>query len=232
MKTIISDKKTAQLRAAERICELVNEKPGAVLALAGGRSVVGLYAALLDMFRQGKLSFAGVRGFAVAEYLDVDHKFSHRKTIYDEFLSLTDMTPENFHFPEADKTGEYEALIEASGGIDLAVLGLGENAHFGYNEPATPFASRCHVQKLTDATRRQNGPIFGGEDMVPEKAVTMGIKTITMSKEIFVLAFGESKAEAVHKMLYGRNDSVVPAAFLQIPMNVSVYLDEEASSQL
>ena len=232
MKTIISDKKTAAVRAAGEICTLVNEKPDAVLALAGGRSVVELYKELLEMHCAGRLSLASLRVFAVAEYLDAEPAFSHRKTIYDDFLSHTDIAPENVFFPEADGTEEYERHIAACGGIDIAVLGLGENAHIGYNEPATPFASLSHVQKLTDATKRQNASLFGGEDRVPHRAVTMGIKTICSAKEIFVLAFGESKAEAVHKMLYGRNDSVVPAAFLQIPMNVSVYLDEDASSQV
>lgn len=232
MKTIISDKKTAALRAAERICALINEKPDAVLALVGGRSVQGLYENLLALYREGRLSFAAVRVFAVAEYLDVEPAFSHRKTIFDDFLSHTDIAPENVFFPEAERPEEYERLIACCGGIDIAVLGLGENAHFGYNEPATPFASLSHVQKLTAATKRQNASIFGGEDRVPDRAVTMGIKTLTSAGEIFVLAFGESKAEAVHKMLYGRNDSVAPAAFLQIPVNVSVYLDEDASSQV
>ena len=232
MKTIISDKKSSQMRIAERISRLIKEKPDAVLALAGGRSVQGLYEALLEMHRSGKLSFAGVRVFAVAEYVDAEAAHSHRRTIYEDFLAHTDIAPENCFFPKAEECEEYERLIEAAGGIDLAVLGLGENAHIGYNEPATPFSSLTHVQKLTDATKRQNLAIFGAYDRVPEKAVTMGIKTIISAKEIFVLAFGESKAQAVHKMLYGRNDSVIPAAFLQIPMNVTAWLDEAASSEL
>lgn len=218
--------------AAEKICAFINNKPDAVLALVGGQSVRGLYAALLEMYRAGKLSFSAVRVFAVAEYLDAAPEYSHKKTIYDDFLSHTDISRENVFFPEAESCEEYEAGIVEAGGLDLTLLGLGENAHFGYNEPATLYASLTHVQKLTDATKRQNAAIFGAVDKVPEKAVTMGIKTITQSKEIFVLAFGENKAQAVHKMLYGRNDGVAPAAFLQIPMSVTVFLDEAASSQL
>ena len=67
---------------------------------------------------------------------------------------------------------------------------------------------------------------------MPEKAVTMGIKTITDARDIIVLAFGADKAAAVFEMLYARDDSVIPAAFLQIPMNVTVYADAEASSKL
>lgn len=123
-------------------------------------------------------------------------------------------------------------MIAAQGGLDLAVLGLGINAHIGYNEPATPFDSLTHVQKLTAATKRQLATRFGGEENCPEFAVTMGIKTLVSARSIMLLAFGEHKADAVFKMLYGRNDSVIPAAFLQIPLNVTVYLDKEAAQKL
>ena len=112
------------------------------------------------------------------------------------------------------------------------MIGIGHNGHIGYNEPGTPFDSLTRIQILAPATRRQLADTFGGEEKVPEKAVTMGIKTITGARDIAVLAFGEDKAAAVFEMLYARDDSVIPAAFLQIPVNVTVYLDEAASSKL
>jgi len=183
------------------------------------------------MHLDGEISFSEARVFAVTELLDVPAHMRCRKTIFDDFLSKTDIKSENIHFPDIEDMDAYERRIESVGGVDLAVLGIGENAHIGYNEPATQFSSLCHVQKLTDATKRQLEKQFGAA-YIPERAFTMGIKTITQAKDIIVLAFGEEKAGAVHKMLYGRNDSVVPAAFLQIPMNVTVYLDKAASSQL
>lgn len=232
MKTIISDKNTAESYVAEKLRTLLEKKPDAVLAFAGGRSLRGLYELLLAMYRAGELSFEKARVFAVAEYVGTEYRLSHKKTIFDDFLYLTDILPENCHVPAVEGTERYDELIASCGGIDLAILGLGENGHFGYNEPSTQFASLSHVQKLSEATKRQNALMFGGEDKVPDYAVTMGIRTITGAGDIAVLAFGESKAEAVHKMLYGRNDSVVPAAFLQIPMHVTVYLDDASSSQL
>ena len=147
-------------------------------------------------------------------------------------ISRTDLPSEQCHFLTAESLDGYDAAIAAAGGLDLALLGLGDNAHIGYNEPATPFSSLSHRQKLTDATKRQNAPVFGSAEAVPEYGYTMGIYTLVWASEIIVLAFGEEKADAVHKMLYGRNDSTVPAAFLQIPRDVTVYLDEEAASKL
>ena len=112
------------------------------------------------------------------------------------------------------------------------MLGIGANAHIGFNEPAVAYNTLSHRQKLTDATKRQNAPVFGSAEAVPEYGYTMGIYTLVWAAEIMVLAFGAEKADAVHKMLYGRNDSSVPAAFLQIPRDVTVYLDEEAASKL
>ena len=231
MKTIISAEKETINLAAEHIKGKLQEKSDTVLALCCGRSVRGLYARLLDMYSAGELSFSQARIFALTEFLDAPYNMSSRKQIYDDYFSKTDLKPENFIVPDVLNPEHYDALIENTGGIDLAVLGIGENGHIGYNEPATPFASMCHVQKLTDATRRQLEKLHESRQ-IPERAFTMGIKTITQARDIVLLAFSEEKSQAVHKMLYGRNDSAVPAAFLQIPLNVTLYLDEEASSQL
>lgn len=231
MKTIISAENEIFNFAAEQIKKLLHEKTEPVLALPGGRTVQGLYALLLDMFKAGELSFSRTKVFALAEFLDSGEHMSCRRIIYDDFLSKTDIKAENVFFPQADCPEDYDRLIADCGGLDLALLGIGENAHIGYNEPATPYASLSHVQKLTEATKRQLSKQFGSGEL-PERAVTMGIKTITQARQILLIALGEDKAEAVHKMLYGRNDSVVPAAFLQIPLNVNIYLDEAASSQI
>lgn len=232
MKTIISAENQILDAAAAQIKKTLLVRKNAVLALAGGRSVRGLYERLLRMYDCGEISFAGVRALALTELLDVPENMSCRKVILENFLCKTDISTANVHFPDPEHPEHYEELIAECGGIDIAVLGIGENAHIGYNEPATPFASVTHVQKLTDATRHQLEKQHPYAEKLPEKAVTMGIKTITQARDIIVLAMGEDKSQAVHKMLYGRNDSVAPAAFLQIPLNVNVYLDEAASSGL
>ena len=146
-------------------------------------------------------------------------------------MKPTDLKPENCTFLTGDNWQDYDRLIEEAGGLDLAVLGIGDNGHIGYNEPATPYDSRTHRQKLTDATKRQNAAIFGSAEAVPDYAWTMGIKTLVLARQILVLAAGEEKAQPVFKMLYARDDSVVPAAFLQLPLNVEVYVDEAAGAK-
>ena len=140
--------------------------------------------------------------------------------------------PEKLHIPHADEPAAYDALIKRAGGLDLALPGLGRNARVGFNEPATQFDSNTHVQKLTDKTKRELAPLFGGEDKVPPRGVTMGFQQLCFAREILVVALGAEKSAAVFHMLYGRDDSVYPAAFLQLPPNVTVWADPAAAKQL
>ena len=139
-----------------------------------------------------------------------------------EQLCAADVSEENCFFPDAAAPEEYDRLIESLGGLDLAVLGIGQDAHIGYNEPATPFDSYTHVQKLTDRTKEN----------MPEYAVTMGIKTLTEARNIILLAGGEDKAAAVFEMVYGKTITYIPASFLQITTEVTVYHDTAAASRL
>ena len=232
MKTIVCEKEECCRRAADQIQGLLREKPTAVLALACGRSMQPLFEELAKRCTAGELSLAEARVFAVTEFEDCSEKLSCRGELERELLARTDLRPENCFFPDAGSGEAYEAHIAAAGGLDLAVLGLGDNAHFGYNEPATPYDSRTHRQKLTDATRRQLAQRFGGEEAVPVYAWTMGVKTVLEAREILVLAFGEEKAKPAFQMLYARDDSFVPAAFLQLPLNVTVYLDPAAAAKI
>ena len=73
---------------------------------------------------------------------------------------------------------------------------------------------------------------FGGAENVPDTAVTMGLKTICSAKNVILMAFGEEKAEIVHKLVYGKTSTYVPAAMLQMHMNMTLMLDPEAASKL
>ncbi|MGI5976411.1 MAG: glucosamine-6-phosphate deaminase [Candidatus Limivicinus sp.] len=232
MKTIISDSKKVSENAAEHIKALLEKKPEAVLAFSAGKSMEGLFARLAEMCAAGGLSFAKATVFAVTEFAETDEELSCRRELESRLLDKTDILKENCFFPSEDGLKEYDELIAGKGGIDLVVLGIGPAGQIGYNEPATPFGTMTHVQKLTDSSRKHLAERFGAEDRVPEKAVTMGIKTITEAKDIILIALGSGKAEAVHKMLYARNDSLVPAAYLQIPFNATVYLDKEAAEKV
>lgn len=232
MKTVVMTREDAERGAVGHIAALLRAKPAAVLALAAGRSTRGLYRELSRLCAAGELSFRQAKIFAVAELLGVADGCSCRAELERELIANIDLAPESFFCPEADDCAAYDGLIEAAGGLDLAVLGIGDNGHIGYNEPATPFDSRTHVQKLTDATRRQL--LKGGEDerAKAEYAVTMGVHTLVEARQQLLLAFGQEKAEPVFKMVYGKTVTYVPASFLQIPTEVSVYLDEAAAEKL
>ncbi len=232
MKTIVSSREDCCRRAAEEICSLLREKPDAALALAAGRTMTGLFRELSGLCGAGDCSLARARVFAVTEFDGGDPEKSCRAQLERELLEQTDLKPENCRFLSAETWETCEAAVAAAGGLDLAVLGLGDNGHFGYNEPATPFASRTRRQKLTEATRRQLAERFGSPEAVPAYAWTMGVKTLTEARKILVLAFGEEKAKPAFQMLYARDDSFVPAAFLQLPRDVLVYLDPAAAAKI
>ena len=230
MKTVISNGEELLDRAAAQVKALLEEKPDAVLALSAGEDCLRLYERLAAMQQAGELSFSRVKFFAVTELCGVEQSVKSR--LNDGFFRRVDAREDNRVFLTEDNFAQYDEMLSASGGIDLAILDIGLNARIGFNEPATPFDSLSHRQKLSDISRRELAPLFGTEEKVPEYGLTMGIKTLVSARSIMLLATGESRAEPVFRMLYGRNDSFVPAAFLQIPLNVTVYLDDASAQKL
>lgn len=234
MRTVIKAENELNIYAADMICELLKKNSTAVIALCGGKSPKGLYKELVCRYNENKLSMENVRVFLVADYcgLNADDERLCRNELVSELISKTDVKAENCLYIDENNFEHYDELIAENGGIDLCVLGLGTNAHIGFNEPATQYDTLSHRQKLTPKNRREKAEIFGGEENVPEFGVTMGIKTIIQAKDIMVLAFGSEKQGPVFQMLYARDDSVIPAAFLQLPLNVTVLADEDAAALL
>ena len=216
-------------QAARQIKDIVCAKPDAVIALAAGRDMKGLYKRLGEMCAAGEISLKNARILAVTEFSE---RHDCENFLREQLLRTVDISGENCFFPDAGVPEEYDRLIESFGGLDLAVLGIGQDAHIGYNEPATPFDSHTHVQKLTDRTKRQLSERGCADENMPEYAVTMGIKTLTEARNIILLAEGEDKAAAVFEMVYGKTITYIPASFLQIPTEVTVYLDTAAASRL
>ena len=231
MKTVILERGELYRRAADDICTLLSEKPDCAFTFAGGRTMPPLWEELSQRVNGGRVSFARARFFQTAEFLDVPEEQTFRRQLEELFLSKTDLNPEACFWLDGARPETCDGAIAEAGGLDLAVLGIGCNAHIGLNEPATQWDTRCRIQKLTEKTRRQYVWMFP-EGEVPEKAVTMGIRTLTSARNILVLSVGEEKAPATFSMLYARDDSVIPAAFLQLPRDVIVYADPEAAKNL
>ncbi len=234
MKTIICKTETEWVEKAAGIIrrKIENGRPDCVLALACGKTMQSVWNQLAEDCVKGMLSLRDVRVLCVTELCGAEETKSCRYAMTKGFLEKTDIRPENCFFPDPDTPEAYDRMIDELGGIDLAVLGIGENCHIGYNEPGTLFESRTHVQKLTDRTKRQLLKRGFAEAEMPGQAVTMGIKTLTDAREILLLAGGADKAAAVYQMHYAKTTSYIPAAFLQIPLNVTVLLDEAAAEKL
>jgi glucosamine-6-phosphate deaminase len=149
------------------------------------------------------------------------------------------LEPSRVHFLDgaaADLDAEcerYEAAIQAAGGIDLQLLGIGGNGHVGFNEPGDELTSRTHRVRLHESTRRDNAALFGGEvGRVPREALSMGMGTILKAGAIVLIATGERKSTCVQAMIRGSLTTRLPASFLQLHRNVEVFLDRAAASRL
>jgi len=225
--------------AADMVAQLLENKPDAVLGLATGSTPIGLYEELVRRHKAG-LDFSRVTTFNLDEYygLDRDHPASYNYFMWEHLFSKINISKDRINIPNGaapdpeEECRRYEAKIAAAGGIDLQVLGIGHNAHIGFNEPGTPFGSTTSLVQLTPSTIKANARFFEKEEDVPRQAISMGIKSIMQSRSIILLANGEGKAEAVAAAIEGPVTEKVPASVLQLHPNCTFILDEAAASKL
>lgn len=226
-------------KAADFCSELIHRKPDARLGLATGTTPRALYAELARRNRLGQLSFARVQTFNLDEYLGIGphHPRSFHRAMRDGLFAHVDIDPANTHLPAGDTSDPlaeaqaYEALIQARGGIDLQILGVGRNGHIGFNEPGSRLESRTRVTTLSPATLRDNR--LGAPDFLPPvRAITMGIATILDARALLVLATGAAKAAAVAAALEGPLAASCPASAIQLHRRATVLLDPEAAGNL
>ena len=239
MKLFIKTKEKITMLAADQYEKLLNTKPTAILGLATGSTPLGLYKELICRYRAGKLSFAQATSFNLDEYagLPETHDQSYRYYMNTNFFEHIDIPMAQTHVPPAfckdDAEAEsYDRMIEAAGGIDLQLLGIGNNGHIAFNEPGTPFGAKTHLTTLTESTRQANARFFSSIDKVPTHAVTMGLRSIMNARSVVILALGKAKAAAVKARVEGPVCEDVPASVLQLHPDVTIYLDEEAASLL
>lgn len=230
------DAEAAEAAVASRLIAALGAAPDAVLGLATGRSMVGVYRRCVAAFRGGAVSFARMTSFNLDEYCDLraGHEASFRAYMQRELFDHVDADPARTHLPEGSAEGAraYEDAIAAAGGIGLQLLGVGRNGHIGFNEPGSPPDSRTRIVTLSPDTRAANKGDFPPGESVPERAVTMGLATILSARSIVLLATGAAKAEALAAALHGPVTTSVPASFLRHHPDVSVICDEEAAARL
>lgn len=239
MKVFIeTPEKLAQL-AAQQYVKLIKNKPDAVLGFATGGTPVGLYQELQRLNKAGEISFGSVTSFNLDEYVGLDgtHDQSYRYFMNDNLFNHVDIRKECTFVPSGlgdlkQVAADYEKAIAAAGGVELQLLGIGQNGHIGFNEPGTPFGTLTHEVELTENTRQVNARYFSSIDEVPTHAITMGIRTVMNARSIMLIALGKSKAEIMKKMLQGPVTENVPASVLQLHPNVEIYMDQDAASLL
>lgn len=239
MDIIITTQENAAKQAAERYIALLQQKPNAVLGFATGSTPLLLYAELVRACQSGRLSFQNARSFNLDEYvgLEENHPQSYRYFMNQNLFSKIDIPLENTLVPSGKTASNaqaiaYEEAIQAAGGIDLQLLGIGQNGHIGFNEPGTPFGSKTHLVRLSESTRVANARFFSSVEEVPKEAVTMGIRTVMNARTIILFAEGASKARILDAAINGPVTETVPASVLQLHPNVTLYLDAEAAKYL
>lgn len=238
MNLVILNKEDANIAVSNEIINLINSKNDCVLGLATGSTPEGVYALLVDAYKNKKVSFKDVTTFNLDEYVGLadSHPQSYRYFMNNHLFLHVDINLSKTHVPSNRKDENdlsiYDDNIKAHGGIDLQLLGIGSNGHIAFNEPGTPFDSKTHIVTLKESTIKDNSRFFNSIDEVPTQAITMGLDSILKAKRIILMAFGKNKAEAISRMFNNDADIDLPASILQRHENVTIYCDEEAASLL
>ena len=231
--------------AAQQIADLIKQKASKgemlVLGMATGSTPIKMYAELVRFHREEGLSFKNVITFNLDEYypIDKDAYQSYWSFMHRNLFNHVDIDPKNIHLPNGNAPkaemknycASYEQAIEAAGGIDLQILGIGQNGHIGFNEPGSSILSKTRLVNLENSTRLANSYEFETITKVPRLAVTMGISSILKAKKIILLAWG-NKAGIVAKSVEGNVTESIPASILQQHNDCTFVIDQAASTEL
>ena len=234
------DYKEMSEMAADIIGAQVLLKPDAVLGLATGSTPIGTYEELVRRYEAGRLDFGKIKTVNLDEYrgLTRDNDQSYYYFMHSHLFDHININKNNTKVPDgmepdALKAGQdYENIIKNYGGIDLQLLGLGNNGHIGFNEPGDEFIDKTHVVDLTESTIEANKRFFASVDDVPKQAYTMGIGSIMRAKRVLMVVNGKGKAEIVKEAFFGPITPKVPASILQLHNDFILIGDVEALSCL
>lgn len=222
--------------AADIIAKQISVKKDSVIGLATGSTPVGMYKKLAEMNQAGIIDFASVKTVNLDEYypIDPENRQSYRYFMNDNLFNHINIDKANTYVPNgaaenADEACEtYEKIIKSLGGIDIQVLGIGQNGHIGFNEPEDYLYLYTHKTGLTDNTIQANSRFFSDDEIMPTAALTMGMGTIFGAKKIIMLINGKNKREAFEKLLNDRITTDCPATLLKLHPNVTILCDKEA----
>ena len=232
--------------AADYVVARINaSKPTAerpfVLGLPTGSSPLGMYKALIDANKAGKVSFQNVVTFNMDEYIGLPdgHPESYHSFMWNNFFSHIDIKKENVHILNGNaadplkECADYEEAIKAAGGIDLFLGGIGPDGHIAFNEPGSSLSSRTRIKTLTTDTIIANSRFFEGDvNKVPKTAMTVGVGTVMDAREVLILVNGHSKARALQQAVEGAVNQMWTITALQLHPHGIIVADEAACAEL
>lgn len=226
--------------AADIFARQIAKKPDSVLGVATGSSPLTTYQALAKRIADENLDTSQLSAFALDEYIGLpyDHDQSYHYVINETVTKPLGLDPARVHVPAgmaenpAEAGREYERAIEAAGGVDVQMLGVGGNGHIGFNEPSSSLASRTRVKTLAPKTVADNARFFDKASLVPTHCLTQGIGTIMSARRLVLVANGASKADAVAALAEGPVSAMCPASVLQMHERATVIIDEAAAAKL
>ena len=232
--------------AAEYVVSKINAaKPTAqkpfVLGLPTGSSPLGMYRALVAAHQAGRVSFEHVVTFNMDEYVGIpeEHPESYHTFMWKNFFQHIDIKKENVHILNGNASDleaeckAYEAAIEAVGGIDLFLGGIGPDGHIAFNEPGSSLSSRTRIKTLTTDTIIANSRFFDGDvNQVPKTALTVGVATVMSAREVLILVNGHGKARALQQAVEGSINQMWTITALQLHPKGIIVCDEAACIEL
>jgi glucosamine-6-phosphate isomerase len=233
---IYSDYEELSSKTADRIAEIIRNKPAALLCFPAGETSVGTFRHLIEMNNSGRISFKDCRIVGLDEWAHLgkmksENCFSFlKKRLFDHI----DYTPANLCFfdgeaedlhSECIKTDDY---IKKFGPIDMMLLGAGMNGHLGLNEPGTPFNLYSHVVTLDATTRKVGQKYFSGK-VILTTGITLGVKYVLESEVVILQMNGTRKAEVAKRLIDSEISPVFPASVIKSHANSFLLLDREAA---
>ena len=232
--------------AADYVVARINAaKPTAerpfVLGLPTGSSPLGMYKALIEANKAGKVSFQHVVTFNMDEYIGLPegHPESYHSFMWNNFFSHIDIKKEHVHILNGNaadplkECADYEEAIKAAGGIDLFLGGIGPDGHIAFNEPGSSLSSRTRIKTLTTDTIIANSSFFDGDvNKVPKTAMTVGVGTVMDAREVLILVNGHSKARALQQAVEGAVNQMWTITALQLHPHGIIVADEAACAEL
>lgn len=222
--------------AADIFAKQINIKKDSVIGLATGSTPIGMYKKLIEMNTSGMVDFSQIKSVNLDEYYPISPKNSqsYRYFMNENLFDHINIDKSNTYVPngetdDADSECEsYEEIIKGLGGIDIQVLGIGQNGHIGFNEPEEYLYMYTHKTALTESTLAANARFFTKDEVTPRSALTMGMGTIFGAKKIVLLVSGKSKKEAFKQLVTDRISTNCPATLLKLHSNVTVLCDRDA----